>query len=143
MLKLNPYLNFMGRTEEAFNFYKSVFGGDFLMIQRFDETPDFPGKEKLTTTDLEKIMHVSLKVGDETLMATDAILSLGHKLVVGNNISLSLTPDTKEEADKLFKALGEGGKIEMPMTDAMWGDYFGMLDDKFGVKWMINVSKKK
>ena len=134
----------MGKTEEAFNFYKSIFGGDFLMMQRFEDTPDFPGKEKLHKSDMKKIMHVSLKIGKDILMATDAVESMGQKLIVGNNISLSLTPDSKEEADKLFKALkADGGKVEMPMEDAMWGDYFGMVDDKFGIKWMINVPMKK
>lgn len=143
MTKLNPYLNFMGRTEEAFNFYKSVFGGEFLFFQRFKDVENLPEKEKMSETDLEKIMHVSLKIGNDVLMATDALESLGHKLIVGNNISLSLSPDSREEADRLFSALGDQGKVEMPMMDMFWGDYFGMVDDKFGIKWMINYNNNK
>jgi len=141
MIKLNPYLNFMGHTEEAFNFYKNVFDGEFIMLQKFKDVENLPEKEKMSETDLEKIMHVSLKIGNDVLMATDALESLGHTLIVGNNVSLSLTPDSKEEADRLFKALKVGGKVEMPMMDMFWGDYFGMVDDKFGIKWMINYSK--
>ena len=141
MIKLNPYLNFMGRTEEAFNFYKNVFDGEFIMLQKFKDVENLPEKEKMSETDLEKIMHVSLKIGNDVLMATDALESLGHTLIVGNNVSLSLTPDSKEEANRLFKALKVGGKVEMPMMDMFWGDYFGMVDDKFGIKWMINYSK--
>ncbi len=138
-VKLNPYLNFLGRTEEAFNFYRSVFGGEFSMLQRFRDTPDFPGKEKMSAAELEKIMHVSLTIGDNTLMATDALESQGHTLTVGNNVSLSLGVDSQAEADRLFHALqAGGGKVCMPMTEMFWGSYFGMVDDAYGVKWMIN-----
>ena len=143
MIQLNPYLNFLGRTEEAFNFYKKVFGGEFPMLQRFKDVPDFPGKEKLNEADLNKIMHIALKIGDSVLMATDALESMGHTLNVGNNVSLSLSVDTKEEADRLFKALSEGGKVEMPLQEMFWGAYFGMVDDAFGIKWMVNWEHKK
>ena len=138
MIKLNPYLNFMGRTEEAFVFYKSVFGGDFSMIQRFKDVDDFPGKEKMDSSELEKIMHVSLKIGDNVLMGTDAVDSQEPKLVFGNNISLSLSVDSKEEAEQYFFALKDGGSVAMPLADTFWGAYFGMVDDKFGIKWMIS-----
>ena len=143
MIQLNPYLNFLGRTEEAFNFYKKVFGGEFPMLQRFKDVPDFPGKEKLNEADLNKIMHIALKIGDSVLMVTDALESMGHTLNVGNNVSLSLSVDTKEEADRLFKALSEGGKVEMPLQEMFWGAYFGMVDDAFGIKWMVNWEHKK
>lgn len=142
-MKLNVYLNFMGNTEEAFTFYKQVFGGEFTSFQRFKDVPNLPNREKMKDEDMTKLMHVALKIGDNMLMGTDAIENMGHKVTVGNNISLSLHPDTKEEADKLFAALSAGGKSEMPLQDMFWGDYYGMLEDKFGIKWMINVSAKK
>ncbi len=144
MIKLNPYLNFMGLTEEAFLFYKSVFGGEFTTFQKFKDVPDLPNKENMSDHDLNKVMHVALPIGDNVLMATDALESMGHRLTVGNNISLSIHPDTRTEADRLFGALkADGGKMEMPMMEMFWGDYFGMVDDKFGVKWMINCAAKE
>jgi PhnB protein len=144
MLKLNPYLNFLGKTEEAFNFYKSVFGGGFVgKISRFKDVPDLPNKDQMSEEDLNKVMHVALMIGDNMLMATDALESQGQTLTVGNNISLSLHPDTKEEADRLFAALGEGGRVDMPLQDMFWGDYFGMLTDQFGIQWMVNFQSKK
>lgn len=142
-MKLNPYLNFLGNTEEAFTFYKEVFGGEFVVFQRFSDVPNLPGREKMNDADLNKLMHVALKVGDNMLMATDALESMGHMLTVGNNISLSLHPETKEEADRLFAALSIGGKVEQPLQDAPWGAYFGMVDDRFGIKWMFNVEYQK
>ena len=138
MLKLNPYLNFLGRTEEAFIFYKSVFGGEFIMLQRFADVKDLPNKEKMTDEDMQKIMHVALPIGGNILMGTDALTSLGHQLVTGNNISLAIGTDSKEEADRLYSAFLEGGTTDMPMADMFWGSYFGMVDDKFGIKWMIS-----
>jgi PhnB protein len=139
MLKIIPYLNFAGNTEEAFKFYKSVFGGEFAMLQRFKDTPEagrVPEKEE------EKIMHVSLPVGDgDTLMATDALESMGHKLHVGNNIQLSVEADSKNEVDKMFKGLSAGGEVTMPLADTFWGAYFGMVTDKFGVQWMVSYTK--
>lgn len=143
MTKLNPYLNFAGQTEEAFNFYKSVFGGEFVMLQRFEEVPDSPDRPKMTKEEMKKIMHISLMIGDQVLMGTDALESQGHALKVGNNISLSLSPDSKEEADRLFKALGNGGSVDMPMMDMFWGAYYGMVTDGFGIKWMINYDNKR
>jgi PhnB protein len=140
MVNINPYLNFNGNTEEAFNFYKSVFGGDFSIVQRFEGTP---GSDKLPAADLNKIMHISLPLPNgNILMGTDFLESMGHKLNAGNNFSLSISTDTKEEADKIFNALSAGGRVDQPMTDMFWGTYFGMFADKFGIQWMVNCDKK-
>ena len=141
MARLNTYLNFLGNTEEAFKFYQSVFGGE-LSIVRFKDMP-MEGVN-LLKEDEDKIMHISLPInGEDVLMGTDALESMGQKLIEGNNVYLSIHPDTKEEADKLFKGLSAGGKIEMPITDQMWGDYYGSFKDKFGIGWMINYAYPK
>jgi PhnB protein len=141
MITINPYLNFNGNTEEAFNLYKSVFGGEFIALQRFKDTPE---KERLSPADQEKIMHVSLAISKGiVLMGNDILDSMGHKLIIGNNLHLSINAETKEEADKFFNGLSEGGKIEMPLQDTFWGAYFGMFTDKFGVKWMVNYDYKQ
>ena len=141
MATLNPYLNFAGNTEEAFTFYRSVFGGEFTTLQRFKDTPEagrVPEKEK------DMLMHVSLPVGKvNSLMATDALDSMGHKLIVGNNIQLSLEAESKDEAEKLFKGLSAGGKVTMPLNDTFWGAYFGMLVDRFGIQWLVNYTHPK
>ena len=141
MATINPYLNFLGNTEEAFNFYKSVFGGEFIMLQRFKDTPE---AEMMSKEDGEKIMHIALAIGNGTiLMATDVLESFGQKLNFGNNIYISLTAESKAEADTLFKGLSAGGKIEMPLQDTFWGAYFGIWADKFGVQWMVNYDYPK
>ena len=142
MPMLNPYLNFPGTTEEAFNFYKSVFGGDFAGgIFRFKDTPE---ADKLTLAEKEKIMHIALPIGKgNILMATDALESMGHKVTSGNNFHLSIGSESKEEADRIFNGLSTGGKITIPMADMFWGDYFGMLTDKFGIQWMISYTHPK
>ena len=142
MTKFNPYLNFEGNTEQAFNFYKSVFGGKFSSIVRFKDMPieglSIPKEVK------NKITHIGLPIGnDQMLMGTDALESLGHKVVQGNNVHISIHPDSKEEADRLFAGLSEGGKIEMQMANQPWGDYYGSFQDKFGVHWMINYHKEQ
>lgn len=138
-MKLNPYLNFDGNAEEAFRFYHSVFGGEFF-IQRMDEAP---GTEHLPDDEKKRAMHVSVSIGDgQYLMASDCLPSAGHVLNVGNNNYISITPDSREEADRLFNALSAGGTVEMPMEDMFWGDYFGSFVDKFGVCWMINFPSK-
>ena len=137
MTKLNTYLNFEGNAEEALNFYKSVFGGEFTSTTRFKDMP--MRGVSIPKADENKLMNIALPVGkDDVLMASDVLPSLGHKLVVGNNVIISITPDTKEEADRIFKALSTGGKIEMPIANAPWGDYYGGLIDKFGIRWMID-----
>lgn len=136
MLTINPYLNFKGNTEEAFNFYKKVFGGEFVMISRFKDTPESP---KLSAEDQNKIMHIALPLGKgNILMGTDAVESIGQKLIPGNNFYLSLSADSNEEADGIFNGLSEGGDIKMPMARTFWGSYFGMITDKFGVQWMVS-----
>ena len=138
MAKSNVYLNFMGNTEEAFEFYKSVIGGEFLGLSRFSSTPF---ADQMPEADREKIMHISLPIGDGTMiMATDSLESLGHSLTFGNNCHICLSPDSLEEGQKLFNGLSEGGKIEMPLEKMFWGDYFGSFTDKFGVNWMVNYS---
>ena len=138
-MKINPYLNFDGNCEEAFNFYKSVFGGEFMYIGRFGEMPPQEGMPSMSEEFKKRIMHVSLQVGETVLMGSDTREDCGPKFVVGNNISLSISIDNKAEADKLFAALSNGGKVFMPMDEMFWGEYFGILTDKFGVSWMINA----
>ena len=138
MIKINTYLNFPGNTEEAFNFYKKIFGGDFAGgIFRFKDTPD---KDKLSKDDQEKVMHIGLPVGNNMLMATDALESMGFKLTFGNNFHLSIETEDKEEADRIFSSLSEGGNVQIPIKDEFWGAYFGMLTDKFGVQWMVSYT---
>lgn len=136
--KLNPYLNFDGKAEEALNFYKSVFGGEFRgPIMRVGGAPE---TENLSEEEKNRVMHIALPIGDDLLMASDIIPSMGHKLIEGNNNYISLFPESREEADRIFQALSTGGSVEMPMQDQFWGDYFGSFKDKFGVNWMINYS---
>ncbi len=136
MTQINPYLNFPGTTEEAFNFYKSVFGGEFAFVQRFGDTPE---KDKVPSSVRNKIMHISLPIGNgNMLMATDACEEMGFKLNQGTNVYICLSPDSRDEAERLFKGLSAGGKVSMPLQDMFWGAYYGDFTDKFGVKWMIN-----
>jgi PhnB protein len=138
MQTINAYLNFMGNTEDAMNFYKSVFGGEFTIFQRFK---DVPGSEKMPADDQKKIMHISLTTKNgTTIMATDTLESMGKKLVFGNNFHLCIQAESETEADKLFAMLSAGAKVEMPLNKTFWGAYFGMLQDKFGIYWMINFS---
>ncbi len=142
MATTNTYLNFNGNCEEAFNFYRSVFGGEFTYIGRFGEMPP---DENFTVpeSDKNKIMHVSLPIGSSILMGSDTGGEWAPSFVQGNNFSISITADSKAEADKLFNGLAEGGKITMPLADTFWGDYFGMLTDKFGVNWMMSFNEKQ
>lgn len=135
MAKLNPYLNFDGTCEEAFRFYKVVFGGEFM--GDVHKMKDIPGME-IPEEAKNRIMHVALPVGNDLLMGSDVFP--GQPFVQGNNNYISLFPESREEADRLFGALSEGGEVEMPMADQFWGDYFGSLKDKFGVYWMINYN---
>ncbi|MEW6195557.1 MAG: VOC family protein [Bacteroidota bacterium] len=141
MLNVNPYLNFNGNTEEAFNFYKSVFGGEFSTVVRFKDMPD---GNPVPSDVQNKIMHISLPINKNTiLMATDACESMGFKLTTGNNFYILLETESKEEADKIFNKLSTGGRVEMPMQDQIWGAYYGSFADKFGVQWMLNYTYKK
>ncbi|RQO66393.1 VOC family protein [Pedobacter sp. KBW06] len=141
MAAINPYLNFEGKTEEAFNFYKSVFGGEFQVIQRFKDMPD---GDKMSAEDGNKIMHVALPIGaGNVLMGTDTLESMGQKLNVGNNFSISVSTDSEAESDQIFNALVVGGEVVMPLEKAFWGAYFGMLTDRFGIQWLVNFDYGK
>lgn len=135
MATINPYLNFNGNCEEAFNFYKSVFGGEFLSLQRFKEVP---AEGQLPADEGEWIMHVSLPIGYSTiLMGSDRPSSMG-KATPGDNFYISIQTDNDEETNRLFNGLSAGGKVTMPLERVFWGARFGMFVDKFGIQWMIN-----
>jgi PhnB protein len=141
MATLNPYLTFLGNCEEAFNFYKSVFGGEFSYLGRFSEMPPQDGVT-LPEEDKNKIMHMSLPISKETiLMGSDSGGEWAPKTVVGNNISLSVSAESKDNADNLFNGLSAGGSVTMPMNKTFWGDYFGMCTDKFGINWMVSFNE--
>jgi PhnB protein len=140
MKAFTPYFNFPGTTEEAFNFYKSILGGDFISVMRFKE---FEHADKLPESDIEKIMHISLRTENGAiLMATDVLESMGQKYKAGNNFYINIETESKEEADRIFNKLSEGGKVEMQMQDTFWGAYFGMFADRYGIQWMINFEKQ-
>jgi PhnB protein len=140
MMRLDPYLNFNGNTEEAFLFYKSVFGGAFTSFIRFTE---MPGSEKMDEDDRGKLMHVALPVGDNNvLMATDALSSMNQQLNAGDNFSINITLDNESETRRLFEGLSEGGEVIMPLKKEAWSDLFGLCKDKFGIQWMFNYYKK-
>jgi PhnB protein len=142
MAVINPYLTFLGNCEEAFNFYKSVFGGEFTYVGRFSEMPS-EGGEPMSEEDGNKIMHISLPISKETaLMGSDTGGEWGQNTIVGNNITISISADNKEQADKFYSALSDGGKASMPMNQTFWGDYFGMCTDKFDINWMISFNEK-
>lgn len=141
MATTNTYLNFNGNCEEAFNFYKSAFGGEFDYLGRFGEMPENE-EYKASESDKNKIMHVSLPIGKSILMGSDTGGEWAPTFVQGNNFSVSITADSKAEADKLFNALTPDGKITMPLAATFWGDYFGMLTDKFGVNWMMSYNEQ-
>lgn len=142
MATTNIYLNFNGNCEEAFNFYKSVFGGEFDHIGRFSEMPK-SDEYSISEADKNKIMHVSLPIGNSILMGSDVGGDWAPTFKQGNNFSVSVTAESKEEADKIFAALGEGGKVTMALMSTFWGDYFGMLTDRFGINWMMSFSEEQ
>lgn len=144
MARVSTYLNFPNTTEAAFTFYKSVFGGEFEgELSRFGDVPPQDGMPALSEEDKNLVMHVSLPIlGGHRIMGTDAPESLGFSVTQGNNVHINLEPDTREETDRLFAALSEGGTIEMPLQVMFWGDYYGSCTDKFGVKWMFNCTSK-
>lgn len=145
MTRLNPYLSFNGNCEEAFGFYQSVFQSKITHISRFADIPSMEGKENsMSDIDANKIMHISLPISEEsTLMGSDSSDAFGQVRVMGNNFSISIDTDSKEEADRLYNALSEDGKSSMPMVKSFWGSYFGMLSDKFGIQWMISYDEQK
>lgn len=145
MARTSTYLNFPRITEEVFNFYKTVFGGEFSGggVARMGDFPPAEGMPTLAEEDKNLIMHIELPiVGGHILMGTDAPESMGFKVVFGNNIYLNLEPDTKAETKKLFDALAEGGSITMDLQDVFWGAYYGSCTDKFGIQWMFNCTEK-
>lgn len=142
MATTNTYLNFNGNCEEAFIFYKSVFGGEFTYIGRFGEMPESENF-KVPEEDKNKVMHVSLPIGTTVLMGSDTGKDRAASFHQGNNFSLSITAESKDEADKLFNALALGGQVTMPLNNTFWGDYFGMLTDKFGINWMMSYNEQQ
>ncbi len=143
MKTVNVYLSFDNNCEEAFNFYKSVFGGEFSYIGKFKDMPPMEGMPPLSEEDGNKIIHVGLPISKETmLMGCDNMNPDGSKVVFGNNCSISVGLDSRQEADAIFAKLSAGGTVIMPMADMFWGDYYGYFCDKFGIYWMINCNCK-
>jgi PhnB protein len=135
MAKLDPYLGFNGNCEEAFNFYRSVFGGEFQTVMRFK---DVPSEYQATESEAEKIMHIALPIGQGTmLMGSDTPASMAPG-TIGDNLSILISVDSEAEANKLFKGLSASGQVTMPLDKTFWGSYFGMLTDKFGIHWMVS-----
>lgn len=145
MAAVSTYLNFTRNTEEAFNFYRSVFGGEFQgEIFRFKDIPPTENTPPLPEEDKNLVMHVALPIlNGHFLMGTDAPESMGFKVTFGNNVYISLHPDSREETDRLFAALSEGGVVEQELQDMFWGDYYGSCTDRFGVHWMLNYFKEE
>ncbi len=129
--RINPYLNFNGTCEEAFNFYKKAFGGEFTMISRAGEHPVVVSEEEK-----DRILYIELPIGDDKLMGSDVFETFGQSVKTGNHNYISISTDTKEEADRLFYSLSEGGEVEMPINEQFFG-YFGSFKDKFGINWMV------
>ena len=144
MSRVSTYLNFPRNTEQAFNFYRAGFGGEFTGgIQRFSEVPQQEGMPAMKAEDTNLIMHIELPIlGGHVLMGTDAPESMGFTVTLGNNVYINLEPDTRAQADRLFAKLSEGGKVDMALQEMFWGGYFGSCADRFGVQWMINCSAK-
>lgn len=145
MARVNTYLNFPRNTEEVFNFYKSIFGGEFSGggIAHFSDIPASEGEPPIANEDKNLVMHIELPLlGGHVLMGTDAPESMGFKVNFGNNVHISLEPDTKAETKRLFDALSVGSKITMKLQVMFWGAYYGSCTDKFGVQWMFNCTEK-
>ncbi len=143
MASTSTYLNFDGNTEEAFTFYKSVFGTEFGGIMRIGDVPPQDGQPELSAEFKHLIMNIQLPItGGHLLMGTDATEAMGFRIKQGNNVYICLDPDTRGEADALFSALSASGEVEMKLSEMFWGDYFGTLVDKFGIHWMVNCTSK-
>lgn len=141
MASVNVYLNFNGNCLEAFEFYRSVFGGEFPYVGRFKDMPAGEGGSKMSPEEGERIMHISLPISKETMiMGSDTGGEWAPSFVQGNNFSISINADSREEADRLFNGLSAGGQVTMPMNQTFWGDYFGMFTDKFGINWMVSFA---
>lgn len=145
MARVSTYLNFPGYTEEVFNFYKSIFGGEFGggHIARFGDIPPSDDMPPLSDEDKNLVMHIELPIlGGHVLMGSDAPESMGFSVIAGNNVYLNLEPDTRTETKRLFDELSEGGEITMELQDMFWGAYYGICTDKFGTHWMFNCTEK-
>ena len=140
MALINPYINFNGNAEEAFHFYKSVFGGEFAKIMRFKDL-SIPGNP-FSENEANKIMHIALPIGNNVLMANDVPESMGRVNENENRSKISISAESKQEADKLFSGLSAGGEVEMPIGDSPWGSYFGMFRDKYGIEWTVDYDPK-
>lgn len=139
---INVYLTFNGNCKEAFDFYKSVFGGDFPQVSTFAEMPPQEGMPPVAEEDKDKIMHVSLPISEETvLMGSDTGGEWAKDFKQGNNFSISVNAGSKDEANRIFKALSRDGQVMMPMDKTFWGSYFGMLRDQFGINWMVSFDE--
>ena len=138
MATINSYLTFDGNCEEAFNFYKSVFGGEFPMVGRFGDMPPAEGMPPLPEDAKNRIMHITLPISEEAILMGSDTMPGVHEHKIGNNISLSINTNSREEAERVFHGLSEGGNVTMPLSDTFWGAYFGMWTDKFGINWMVN-----
>lgn len=139
MASVSTYINTLGRTEEAFEFYRSVFGGEFLDLVRFRDMDLGPASANLSEADGNAILHISLAIlGGHVIEGTDAMASMGHQLVVGTNFSINLHPDSRSEADRLYSGLSAGSASAPGMADMPWGAYWGSFEDRFGIRWMIN-----
>lgn len=144
MSKVSIYLNFMGNTEEAFNFYKKVFNSEFISIMYNKDLPPMPGMPPFPERDQGKLMHIAMPIlGGTVIMGTDMLESMGHTLKIGNNTTINLEPDTREETERLYNALSEGATECMPLADMFWGSYFGLCLDRFGIRWMFNCAETK
>ncbi len=142
MATINPYIHFNGNAEEAFTFYKSVFGGEFAMVSRFKDMPANP-EHAISESEANKIMHIALPIGKTSvLMASDTPEFMGKHNENETRSKISISAESKEEADKLFNRLSVGGQVEMPIADSPWGSYFGMFRDKYGIEWMIDYDPK-
>jgi PhnB protein len=142
MARVSTYVNFLGNTEEAFEFYRSVFGTEYIgTIARMGDVPSNPDVPPLSDAEQRMVMHVELPIlGGHVLMGTDMIESMGHQLRIGNNTTIMLEPDTRAEADRLYLALSAGGSEATGMMDMPWNAYWGVCLDRFGIRWMVNVN---
>jgi PhnB protein len=140
MATINPYINFNGNAEEAFDFYKSVFGGEFTRVARFKDmaSPEF----QVAENEANKIMHIALPIGKNILMGNDVPESMGRTNENENRSKISINCESKEEADRVFNGLSVGGSVEYPMGDSPWGSYFGMFRDRYGIEWMVDFDPK-
>lgn len=143
MATMNIYLHSEGKTEEAFNFYKSVFGGEFHAFLRYREMCDDSGFGPVSEDEKEKIMHVALPIGKENvLMGADTLKSMCNGINTGNNFAISISTQSREETERIFNGLSTGGKVTMPLAKTFWSEYFGVCSDKFGILWMVNLCSK-